>query len=101
MPRSYWTYDFAAAVYLINRLPTLVLNMTTPFNKLFKTDPNYNQLKVFRCLCFPWLKPYASHKLENISTPCVFLGYSHFFFQAEDGIRGFHVTGVQTCALPI
>src|SRR5207302_4461462 len=22
-------------------------------------------------------------------------------FQAEDGIRGFHVTGVQTCALPI
>src|SRR5690606_39738963 len=26
---------------------------------------------------------------------------SFFFFQAEDGIRAFHVTGVQTCALPI
>src|SRR5690606_41518179 len=24
-----------------------------------------------------------------------------FFFQADDGIRDFHVTGVQTCALPI
>src|SRR5439155_22538707 len=24
-----------------------------------------------------------------------------FFFQAEDGIRSSHVTGVQTCALPI
>ena len=24
-----------------------------------------------------------------------------FFFQAEDGIRGYDVTGVQTCALPI
>src|SRR6266446_8983692 len=24
-----------------------------------------------------------------------------FFFQAEDGIRGYKVTGVQTCALPI
>src|SRR5438876_7897669 len=24
-----------------------------------------------------------------------------FFFQAEDGIRGGRVTGVQTCALPI
>src|SRR5690606_40743480 len=23
------------------------------------------------------------------------------FFQADDGIRDFHVTGVQTCALPI
>src|SRR5690606_39929342 len=32
-----------------------------------------------------------------------FLFYSHFFFffQAEDVIRNFHVTGVQTCALPI
>src|SRR5690606_40030066 len=27
--------------------------------------------------------------------PCI------FFFQAEDGIRDFHVTGVKTCALPI
>src|SRR5690625_8021154 len=26
---------------------------------------------------------------------------SCFFFQAEDGIRDGHVTGVQTCALPI
>src|SRR5690606_40120249 len=25
----------------------------------------------------------------------------HFFSHAEDGIRDFHVTGVQTCALPI
>src|SRR5690606_40023558 len=29
------------------------------------------------------------------------LAGSVFFFQAEDGIRDFHVTGVQTCALPI
>src|SRR5690606_39540207 len=29
------------------------------------------------------------------------LDFFFFFFQAEDGIRDFHVTGVQTCALPI
>src|SRR5256885_4377130 len=30
------------------------------------------------------------------------VGYSScFFFQAEDGIRDYKVTGVQTCALPI
>src|SRR5690625_7065059 len=28
-------------------------------------------------------------------------GLPIFFFQAEDGIRDGHVTGVQTCALPI
>src|SRR5690625_2720652 len=27
--------------------------------------------------------------------------FAYFFFQAEDGIRDGHVTGVQTCALPI
>ena len=27
--------------------------------------------------------------------------YCFFFFQAEDGIRDYDVTGVQTCALPI
>ena len=30
-----------------------------------------------------------------------FFFVSCFFFQAEDGIRGSPVTGVQTCALPI
>src|ERR1022692_3458327 len=29
------------------------------------------------------------------------LMFSVFFFQAEDGIRDYKVTGVQTCALPI
>src|SRR5439155_14159762 len=29
------------------------------------------------------------------------LNRDFFFFQAEDGIRDGHVTGVQTCALPI
>ena len=28
-------------------------------------------------------------------------GKCNFFFQAEDGIRDYDVTGVQTCALPI
>src|SRR5690625_5358895 len=32
---------------------------------------------------------------------CRFQSTLIFFFQAEDGIRDGHVTGVQTCALPI
>src|SRR5690625_5692673 len=31
----------------------------------------------------------------------VMVVWLRFFFQAEDGIRDGHVTGVQTCALPI
>src|SRR5690606_39585129 len=33
--------------------------------------------------------------------PTIKLINTFFFIQAEDGIRDFHVTGVQTCALPI
>src|SRR5438046_7016195 len=32
---------------------------------------------------------------------CFFHFFFCFFFQAEDGIRDWSVTGVQTCALPI
>src|SRR5690606_40108431 len=46
--------------------------------------------------CGPWFRfPYTGFDcVDSLPAPC-------FFFQAEDGIRVFHVTGVQTCALPI
>ncbi|CAE6075150.1 unnamed protein product [Arabidopsis arenosa] len=76
VPRSYWTYAFATAVYLINRMPTDVLQGVSPYAKLFQQPPNYLKLRVFGCLCFPWIRPYTTNKLENRSTPCAFLGYS-------------------------
>lgn len=76
MPKQYWTYAFTTATYLINRLPTPVLTMESPYQKLFGEAPNYTKLRVFGCLCFPWLRPYTTHKLEDRSTPCVFIGYS-------------------------
>ena len=66
----------ATAIYLMNRMPTSNLSMKSPFECLFATIPNYSKLRVFGCLCFPWLKPYASNKLDNRSTPCTFLGSS-------------------------
>nr|DAD45035.1 TPA_asm: hypothetical protein HUJ06_003265 [Nelumbo nucifera] len=76
MPLSYWTYAFATTVYLINRMPTPTLNLSSPFETIFGSPPNYTKLRVFGCLCYPWLRPYSQHKLDSRSTPCVFLGYS-------------------------
>src|SRR2546429_376979 len=42
----------------------------------------------------------CGHFLQVALTLILVVGYA-FFFQAEDGIRGVAVTGVQTCALPI
>ncbi|KAG7536467.1 Integrase catalytic core [Arabidopsis suecica] len=77
VPKTYWPYAFAVAVYLINRLPTPVLNLQSPYHKLFGTPPNYTKLKIFGCSCYPWLRPYNRHKLEDRSLRCAFLGYSN------------------------
>src|SRR5256885_11119755 len=50
--------------------------------------------------CASWLWPTNLQSSRNGNA----LSYNqrnHFFFQAEDGIRDYKVTGVQTCALPI
>lgn len=75
IPLTYWPFAFQAATYLINCLPTPVLNNKSPFESLFHVAPNYRKLKVFGCLCYPWLWPYAKHKLESRSKRSVFLGY--------------------------
>lgn len=72
---TYWPYAFQTAVHLINRLPSLVLHDLSPYNLLFKSQPDYKLLPVFGCSCFPFLRPFNSHKLLFRST-CIFLGYS-------------------------
>nr|BAM42649.1 Polyprotein [Arabidopsis thaliana] len=76
VPKTYWPYAFSVAVYLINRLPTPLLQLQSPFQKLFGQPPNYEKLKVFGCACYPWLRPYNRHKLEDKSKQCAFMGYS-------------------------
>ncbi|RVW70497.1 Retrovirus-related Pol polyprotein from transposon RE2 [Vitis vinifera] len=76
IPLPYWSNAFATAVYLINRMPTPTLNLFSPYEKIFGTPPNYSKLKIFGCLCYPWLHPYSNHKLDSSSKPCIFLGYS-------------------------
>src|SRR5207253_1306290 len=44
--------------------------------------------------------PFPTVNTTGYIDHAAFLG-TIFFFQAEDGIRDGHVTGVQTCALPI
>lgn len=77
MPLVYWDDAFNTATYLINRLPTPVLDGQSPYEKLFGTKPDYKMHKIFGCLCFPHLRPFNNTKLQLRSTPCVFLGYSN------------------------
>ncbi|OMO50868.1 Integrase, catalytic core [Corchorus capsularis] len=77
VPKRFWVEAFSTALWLINRLPSKVLNMQSPFQKLFGKHPNYASLRVFGCLCFPYLRDYSNSKLDPKSLPYVFLGNSH------------------------
>ena len=46
-------------------------------------------------------KGLGTHSINIIRVGYLFFFFNFFFFQAEDGIRDWSVTGVQTCALPI
>jgi hypothetical protein len=76
LSNTYWVEAFNTAIYLINRLPTTVLNDQSPFHVLLKQIPNYSLLRTFGCACYPLLRPYINHKLMFRSKQCIFLGYS-------------------------
>ena len=76
MPLQFWDHAFLTTTYLINRLPTPVLANKSPFFLLNFQFLDYKFLKSFGCACFPFLRPYNSHKLDFHSKECVFLGYS-------------------------
>ena len=42
LSKSYWVDAFLTAVYLINRMPTHVLDHSSPYFKLFKKHPDYS-----------------------------------------------------------
>lgn len=76
LPKTFCIDFFETAVYLINRMPTKVLNHIYPYEKLTGCAPNYSHLRVFECICYPYMRPWKSNKLDYRTQNCIFLGYS-------------------------
>jgi hypothetical protein len=76
MPLKFWDEDFLTTTFLINIIPTKVLNFESPTERLLHVTPNYDALRTFSCACWPNLRPYNKRKLAFRSKQCVFLGYS-------------------------
>ena len=75
LPRQFWDFAFKTATFLINHLPTRTLHFLSPFQVLHNSSTNYNFLRIFGCLCYPYLCFYTSNKLNFYCCPCIFLGY--------------------------
>jgi len=90
MPLKFWDEAFLTAVFLINRLPSKVIQNSTPFERLLGHKPDYSFLRTFGCVCWPNLRPYNTRKVQFRSKRCVFLGYSnsHKGFKCLDPSEG-------------
>lgn len=50
--------------------------MKYSFEMLHHSLPKLEHLRIFRCLCYPSMKPYRTNKLDSKTTECIFLGYA-------------------------
>ena len=64
IPVKFWLEAMNTSMFLINRLPHSSINFDTLYEKLYKYRFNYNQLKVFGCSCFPYIRQYNDNKLQ-------------------------------------
>ena len=75
--KHHWADVVSTACFLINRMPSPVLDWATPFQTLFPHKSLFLiEPRVFECTCFVQdVRPHVS-KLDPKSLKCIFLGYS-------------------------
>lgn len=75
LPTRFWGESIQAAIYLINRTPSVLLQGKTPYEILFQKSPSYQDIRTFGCLCFARLVQRSNDKFVDRSARCIFLGY--------------------------
>ncbi|KAJ9550922.1 hypothetical protein OSB04_014967 [Centaurea solstitialis] len=76
VPKHLWGQAVLTAAYLINRMPSKLLEWKTPIMMLKGENEYILPLKVFGCVCFVKDNRPTVGKLDPRSVKCVFVGYS-------------------------
>lgn len=74
LPSKFWGYSILQATYIMNRLPSAVLNWKSPFECLFNAKPNLQLLRTFGCLCYVSNLQQNKTKFSTRSFKCALLG---------------------------
>ena len=82
MPRFYWGEAVKSTIYLINRVPSRVLDFRTPQQKMqafssLSHVPNLEP-RVFGCIVYVHVPKILWNKLDSCAKRCVYVGYSDF-----------------------
>jgi hypothetical protein len=75
LPKNLWSYVVSHVVFIINRVPSLVLQNQSPYFLLKGTLPDLHSLKVFGSLVFTSTLLSHRTKLTPRARKCIFLGY--------------------------
>lgn len=91
VPKTFWGEAVLTATYLINRMPSRVLNFKTPLDTLKNLYPLSKLFcsltpKVFGCVAFVHIHNQNRGKLDPRALRCVFLGYS----PTQKGYKCYH-----------
>ena len=82
--KHFWADAVSTACFLINWMPSYILDWATPFQTLFPHKSLFSiNLGLFGCTCFVWDDRSYVSKLNPKSLKCIFLGYS----QVQKGYR--------------
>ena len=76
VPKYLWAEAVMTAAYLMNRMPSRVLNNKTPIECLTGETTYVVPPKVFGCVCFVRDHRPSVGKLDPRAVKCVFVGYS-------------------------
>jgi hypothetical protein len=76
VPKHLWGQAVLTATYLINRMPSRVLDWKSPIKMLKGKYEDVLPLKTFGCVCFVRDNRPNVRKLDPKAVKCVFVGYS-------------------------
>ena len=74
-PSQFWGEAALNSVYTINRCPSPIVQIQTPYDLLFSSSPSYDLPRVFGCIYFVLLRDHERNKLHSRSRLCCFLRY--------------------------
>lgn len=78
LPHEFWDEAVCTVAYLINRMPTLLLNYKSLYQLAFHCELDYQFLQNFGSECYSYLRHYSTTKLNSRSKQCVFIRYIAF-----------------------
>nr|AAT40538.2 Integrase core domain containing protein [Solanum demissum] len=75
IPITFWGHCVLTSAYIINRLPSIVLQGKSPYEMLFNKKPRLDHLRTLGCLCYASVLPKVD-KFASRVVQVIFMGHS-------------------------